>query len=205
VEVSSAHNGDLGSLDVSGWVVGDQHIRVATRGLSSEEHDAAVEPFVAASVAGSLAEHVPEGFAQEYDGPDENPFARVHLGTEADYVAGQGTDAERVSVLRLGAVVDAEELDRYAWFWTSARPTAIDGVPALIAVGLEGRASLYLARPDGMLVISAGADDVARYARSVVLLDAAGWKAHRATATAPGSIHETVEATPRTTAGTQPP
>lgn len=201
-EVTSAYNGDLGSLDVSGWRAGDRQVRVATRGLSSQEHDAVVRPFVAASLADSLAEHIPEGFTEQYDGPDENPFSLVRLGTEADYVAGQGDDDERVSILRLDAVIDAEQLDRYAWYWTSNRPTVIDGVPALMAADPSGRASLYLARPDGMVIISAAAADVADYARSVVLLDAAGWAAHQATAKAPGSIHGTADAT---TQATPPP
>lgn len=183
-------------MKVSGWTANDRHVRVATRGLTQQEHDAQVQLLVLASLDGSLRGHASEGFAQQYSGPDENPFYGLPHESNAAY---RDDDGKTVTVQRSQAVVSAAELARYAWYRTEALPTTIDGMAALIAEGDDGRASLYLARPDGLVIVSGPTGDLIRYGSAVVPLDAAGWASLRRSASDPGSYYQT------STATTEPP
>ncbi len=182
-------------LDASTWVAGGRHVTVASRGLTPAEHDSQVEVLVSASVTGTLRAVEPVGFSLQYAGPDDNPFYSQPAPTIANYRTNGGT---AVSVARDDVIIDAAQLARYAWYRTAA-PTEIDGHPALRVNGDNGTATLFLATRDGLVELHARAKDVERYADDVVPLDAAGWANLRATATEPGSIHASADAT------TQPP
>lgn len=163
-------------LGLSSWARDGRTYTVASRGLAAAAHDEQVRALVGAAVAGEPVVPAGAGVTLVAHGPDANPFHRPRTLASATYRSGAGD----LVAVHLSAAAGGD-LARYAWYRSGAEVLDVGGRPAVLADGADGRASLWVRLPAGLVQLDGPRDVLPELAAHLRPLDGAAWEEALAT------------------------